>query len=102
MKLFIAVLILSTVALAGCPTMSMTPEQLKASAGMATCGTTTSMYGKVSIITAAADDIRKGATGDSVTSIKCGDASMDISNKIGVAVPPGATTTTTTIVKPAQ
>ena len=31
--------------LAGCPTMSMTPEQLKASAGMATCGTTTNMYG---------------------------------------------------------
>lgn len=88
--------------LAGCPTMSMTPEQLKASAGMATCGTATTIYGKTSIITAAADDIRKGATGDSATKITCGDASMDITNKIGVAVPPGATTTTTTVVKPAQ
>lgn len=87
--------------LAGCPTMSMTPEQLKASAGMATCGTVTNMYGKVAIITAAADDIRKGATGDSTTEIICGDASMKVSNKVGIAVPPGATTTTTTVVKPA-
>lgn len=87
--------------LSGCPTMSMTPEQLKASAGMATCGTATNMYGKVAIITAAADDIRKGATGDSTTEIVCGDASMKIGSKIGIAVPPGATTTTTTVVKPA-
>lgn len=100
MKFIVAILVLIPL-LAGCPTMSMTPEQLKASAGMATCGTSTNMYGKVSIITAAADDIRKGQTGDSSTVIKCGDASMEVSNKVGVHVPPGATTTTTTVVKPA-
>jgi hypothetical protein len=87
--------------LAGCPTMSMTPEQLKASAGMATCGTATTMYGKTSIITAAADDIRKGASAENITEIICGDASMKIGSKVGAPVPPGATTTTTTVVKPA-
>lgn len=99
MKLIFAIAMLPL--LAGCPTMSMTPEQLKASAGMATCGTSTNVYGKVSIITAAADDIRKGVSAESVTNIKCGDASMEISNKLAAPVPAGATTTTTTVVKPA-
>ncbi len=100
MKLLLVVVLSGL--LAGCPTMVMTPEQLKASAGMATCGVATTMYGKTAIITAAADDIRKGATGDSTTEIVCGDASMKLTNKIGVAIPAGATSTTTTVIKPAQ
>ena len=85
MKLIIAVVVLL---LTGCSTMNMTPEQLKASAGMATCGTSSTMYGKVSLITASADDVRKGNTGDTTTTIKCGDASMEITTKVGVVKTP--------------
>jgi len=93
-----AFLLLTFVALTGCASMS--PEQLKASAGMTTCTTTTNVWGTVSIITQAVDDTRKGATSENSTDIKCGNASMTIGNKVGVPVPPGATTTTTTVVRP--
>ena len=96
-KLITAILV---IALAGCASMS--PEQLKASAGMTTCTTTTNIWGKVSIITQAIDDTRKGATSENTTDIKCGDASMTVGNKVGVPVPPGATTVTTTTVSPAK
>lgn len=91
------------VLLAGCASgLVMTPEQLKASAGMATCSTVNSLvYGKASFITANADDVRKGATSKGDTTITCGEGSMSIKSDIGVPVPPGATTTTTTVVKPA-
>lgn len=87
MKTLLAILFPVCFLLAGCPTMSMTPEQLKASEGIATCGTGSNPWGRVSIITAAADNVRKGATGDSVTVIKCGDASMEVTNKVGVPLP---------------
>ena len=93
-------LLLTFVALSGCASMS--PEQLKASAGLTTCTTTANIWGKVSVITQAIDDTRKGATSENTTDIKCGDASMTVGNKVGVPVPPGATTTTTTIVAPAK
>ena len=92
------VLIVLTVLLAGCQTMS--PEQLKASAGMTTCTTTTNVWGTVSIITQAVDETRKGATSENSTDIKCGNATMTVGNKVGVPVPPGSTTTTTTVVRP--
>lgn len=98
MKKLLAALML---ALAGCQNLGMTPEQLKASAGMATCTTVNSLiYGKAAFITANADDVRKGATASGDTTITCGEASMSVKSTIGVPVPPGATTTTTTVVKP--
>ncbi len=99
MKFIAAVGMLFLVIIAGCSSMS--PEQLKASAGMTTCTTTTNVWGTVSIITQAIDDTRKGATSENSTDIKCGNASMSVGNKVGVPVPAGATTTTTTVVKPA-
>ncbi len=96
MKTLLAV---AVVLLASCSTMS--PEQLRASAGLTTCTTTTNIWGKVSVITQAVDDTRKGATSENTTDIKCGDATLTQGNKVGVPVPPGATTTTTTVVKPA-
>ena len=98
MRKLIALLILSTVALAGCASMS--PEQLKASEGMATCTTTTNVWGTVSIVTHDVRNTRKGTTSENTTEILCGNAKMVIGDKVGVPVPPGATTTTTTIVKP--
>lgn len=83
--LYIALICTICLLFAGCPTMSMSPEQLKASAGMATCGTATTMYGKTSIITAAADDIRKGQTDESSTEIICGDSSMKLTTKVGAS-----------------
>lgn len=88
--------------LGGCQNLGMTPEQLRASAGMATCTTVNSLvYGKAAFITANADDVRKGATNKGETIITCGEGSMSIKTDTGVPVPPGATTTTTTTVKPA-
>lgn len=103
MRRLTAALILSTVALTGCPSMSikdMSAEQLKATNGMLTCSQLSSMYGKGSSILVNTDDLRKGATSKGKTSITCGDATMTIESEIGVPVPPGATTTTTTVVKP--
>lgn len=97
MKLLAAFLILTTIP--ACSTMS--PEQLRASAGLTTCTTTTNIWGKVSVITQAVDDTRKGATSENTTEIVCGDAKMSQGNKVGVPVPAGATTITTTTVKPA-
>ncbi len=100
-----AVLVLSTVALAGCPSMgyqNMSAEQIKATAGTTSCSTINSMYGKGSMIATNADETRKGATSKGKTVITCGDATMTIEAEVGVPVPPGATTTTTTVVKPAQ
>lgn len=95
-------LALLLLALPGCQNLGMTPEQLKASAGMATCTSVNSLlYGKASFITANADDVRKGATASGDTSITCGEATMTIKSNVGVPVPAGATTTTTTVVKPA-
>jgi uncharacterized lipoprotein YajG len=95
MKRLVALTILL---LAGC--QSMSPEQLKASEGMATCTTTTNVWGTVSIVTHDVRNTRKGATSENTTEILCGNAKMVIGDKVGVPVPPGATTTTTTIVKP--
>ena len=93
-----ALLLFTFVALTGCATMS--PEQLKASEGMATCTTTTNVWGTVSIVTHDVRNTRKGATSENATEILCGNAKMVIGDKVGVPVPPGATTTTTTVVKP--
>ncbi len=95
-----AFLLLSFAALTGCATM--TPEQLKASEGMATCTTTTNVWGTVSIVTHDVRNTRKGATSDNSTEILCGNAKMVIGDKVGVPVPPGATTTTTTVVTPVK
>lgn len=97
-----AIVILAAL-LAGCASgLVMTPEQLKASAGMATCSTVNSLvYGKASFITANADDVRKGATNKGETVISCGEGSMSIKTDTGVPVPVGATTTTTTKIEPA-
>lgn len=96
-SIYVLVLLLS-----GCASgLVMTPEQLKASAGMATCASINSLvYGKASFITANADDVRKGATAKGETVITCGEGSMSIKSDVGVPVPAGATTTTTTVVQP--
>ncbi|MCR4331684.1 MAG: hypothetical protein NUV34_03115 [Sulfuricaulis sp.] len=99
MKILFAVI--ASLVLAGCAT-GMTPEQLKASSGMATCTTVTTVYGKTSFVTADTADVRKGTTAAGKTTITCGDASMAIDTNVGVAGPVMTTTTvTTTPLKPA-
>lgn len=95
-----AFLLLTFVALAGCASMSA--EQLKASEGMATCTTTTNVWGTVSIVTHDVRNTRKGATSENSTEILCGNAKMVIGDKVGVPVPLGATTVTTTTVTPVK
>jgi len=98
-----AILLLGTFVLTGCPSMSikdMSADQLKATNGMLTCSQLSSMYGKGSTILVNTDDLRKGATSKGKTVITCGDATMAIESEVGVPVPPGATTTTTTVVRP--
>ena len=92
--------ILVCLMLSGCANFGMTPEQLKASAGMSTCSSINSLvYGKASMITANADDIKKGQTGNGKVNITCGDATMTVESAIGVSNPAQTTTTTTTIAK---
>lgn len=71
--------------LAGCPSITMSPEQLKASDGMATCSQLSSMYGKGSSITINPDNWRKGVAGTNDVSITCGDAQLTIK---ATATPP--------------
>lgn len=56
----------------------MSAAQIKATNGMATCATSTSMYGKVSIISANTQDATKGSTEKGSTTIVCGDSTMKI------------------------
>lgn len=79
-----ALLAVTAIALAGCAT-GMSPEQLRASAGMSTCTKTTTIYGTVTFATTSADDTRKGATQKSKTVVTCGDASMAVETDTGVA-----------------
>jgi uncharacterized lipoprotein YajG len=95
-----AFLLLTFVAITGCAGMS--PEQLKASEGMATCTTTTNVWGTVSVVTHDVRNTRKGATSENSTEILCGNAKMVIGDKVGVPVPLGATTVTTTTVTPVK
>lgn len=72
----------------------MTPEQIRATEGMATCtcGETTYPGAVVrgSSITANTDSTRKGATSKSKTTITCcRDASMTIETDVGVGAVPG-------------
>lgn len=78
-------LIMSLVA--GCANLNqsdMTAAQLRATNGTATCATSTSIYGKVSIIAANTDDAAKGTTQKGSMRITCGDAIMQIDNNIGL------------------
>ncbi len=99
MKTLTIVIAILAVALAGCAfsggVQQMTPEQIKATEGMATCTQATTLYGKGASITANTDNTRKGATSKGKTMITCGDASMTIETDVGVAATPGAITTTT-------
>ena len=92
------VVIASTVALSGCIGLG----EMKLRDGEAGCDTVTMVYGSASRIVWRADNVGKGASNDATTDIRCGNAELKSTSKIGVPVPPGATTTTTTIVKPAQ
>lgn len=93
MKAILLALLVSL--LAGCLGLGLSPEQLKASAGMATCTNATSIYGKGSTVTANTDDVRKGNNQKSSMTITCGDVTMKIEQDVGVALPAGTTTTTT-------
>lgn len=81
--------------LAGCSfgggVQQMTPEQIKATAGMATCTEATTLYGKGASITANTDEVRKGATSKGKMTITCGSSTMTIETDVGVAQP-GITT----------
>ena len=92
------------VLLAGCQNLGysgMSAEQIRATAGTTTCTQYAGLYGKASAIALNQDDTRKGSTSKGKTTITCGDAQMTIEAEVGAPVPAGATTTTTTVVKPA-
>lgn len=78
--LLIAMLLLS--GCAGLNMSDMTAAQIKATNGMASCGHSTNVYGKISIITANTDDVSKGANQKGRMSITCGDATMVIDNSV--------------------
>jgi hypothetical protein len=80
-------LVLLALSLAGCLGVGMTPDQLRASAGMTTCTTTTSLYGKLTTVTTNTDDTRKGATSSSKSEITCGEAKLTIDNSVGTSKP---------------
>jgi hypothetical protein len=83
-----AILLTACLALAGCPSLgyqTMTPEQIKATAGTASCTQLTSIYGKGSAIAVNVDETRKGATSKGKTAITCGDATMTIETEVGAA-----------------
>lgn len=92
--------IFAVMALEGCAfgggVQQMTPEQIRATAGMATCTEAVTMYGKGASITANTDEVRKGATSKGKVTITCGSSTMTIETDVGVA-PPAVTTTTTTV-----
>lgn len=80
------IVIILCVLLGGCFGMGvqqMTPEQIKATNGMATCTQIFSMYGKGISTAVNVDDVRKGATQDSEIMID-GDCKITIKNKVGV------------------
>lgn len=60
------------------------------------------VYGKASMVVARADNVSKTHTNKGDLAIVCGDATMKILTDTGVPVPPGATTTTTTVVQPVK
>ena len=89
MKLVIALLALL---LCGCVGLG----EMKLRDGEAGCDTVTLAYGSASRIVSRVDNVPKGSTSDNTTEIRCGQAAMSVTNKIGAPVQPGATTTTTT------
>jgi len=55
--------LLLTGCVGGFSVKDMTPEQIKATNGMVTCGTANSIYGKATLVTVNNDDVRKGNAG---------------------------------------
>lgn len=70
---------------------NMTAEQIKATNGMTTCTTLSTMSGSGSTISVNSDDIRKGATSNGKVAVTCGTATIVIDSNVGVAYPPGTT-----------
>jgi hypothetical protein len=102
-KSIISIIVL--ILLAGCQNLgysNMTAEQIRATNGTSTCTSINTIYGKQSMIAINEQDVKKGSTSKGKLSITCGDALMSIESDIGVPVPPGAVTTTTTTVIPAN
>lgn len=98
---------ISILLLASCGSLgvqSMSPEQIKATAGMATCTTATTIYGKAASVTVNTDDVRKGATSQGKTTVSCGDVTMTLDTNVGVgatgALPAPITTVTPMTVTP--
>lgn len=71
--------------LSGCMSLGvsdMSASQIRATNGMIMCAQVVSMYGKGSSITVNADDVRKGVSARSKTTIVCGDATMTIDSTL--------------------
>lgn len=93
MRLLLIAILLPVLVLPGCMSIGvekMTPEQIRATNGMASCTTLRTMYGAGSSVSLNADDLRKGVTAKGKTTIRCGEAVMEIETDIGVATVPAA------------
>lgn len=88
-KLIAAVVSLSLGGCLGLGMQTMSPDQIKATNGMATCTTGKTLYYSGSTVSINMDDVRKGATSKGKTKVTCGDTSMEIDTNVGVGVTPG-------------
>ena len=84
MKIVFVLIVFFLTACSSLGVQNMTEGQIKATAGMATCTTFSSMYGKGHSVTVNMDDTRKGATSKSKVTMSP-DCAVTIEGDVGVA-----------------